>query len=476
MTPRITSTAHTECINANDDRCINIIQVDSSNHHDTLSPSSKSAFSTSSLGCRKPHLASLKQNGEMEMQTDSYQTLVENGFYSVEKTELRGKKDHVRKYWEDIATKMFIRPLLERLLQQKNVVRIVDLGAGSGEGFELLTHIPPSNPITSTYQSFVLNPEQIDFYLGIDLSGAMVAQGNRNYAHFDNVCFIQADLKEELPLAHYPPFDLYFSSYASFSHLRPQELGRLVNQVETHTQGRSFLVLDVLGKYSPEWPEYWEHSCQELLPYTMGYLLSSHEQKTEVAPWMNLSFWSPQELIDTVSLGVSSTTAKIRILAMLDRSLLVGRHMDTPFFSSPRQQLRFQVNRLFDLDYRGDIDSLICELSYLDPYKDRHAPIILRLQDYAHQWNSVIHVLDALMSGQRSKAKAMIKNGDEGIADDLQSILWIYDNATKYPVTDFWSSVMGPHIACLLRNFELRLPNALGCGHGLLYLVEITKS
>ena len=101
------------------------------------------------------------------MQTDSYKKLIENGFYSVERTGLRGKKDNVRKYWEDIATKMFIRPLLERLLQQKNVVRIVDLGAGSGEGFELLTHIPPSNPITSTYQSFLLNPGQIDLYLGV---------------------------------------------------------------------------------------------------------------------------------------------------------------------------------------------------------------------------------------------------------------------------------------------------------------------
>jgi len=54
-------------------------------------------------------------------------------------------------------------------------------------------------------------------------------------------------------------------------------------------------------------------------------------------------------------------------------------------------------------------------------------------------------------------------------------LAWLYRNADRFLVVDFWASVMGPQVACVLRNLEFSLPQGLGCGHGLFCVVEVEK-
>jgi hypothetical protein len=76
------------------------------------------------------------------LKTEFYEAAVRQGFYGIDGGGLVGKKDNVRKYWEDIFIKLSLREAMASLLAEKGALRIVDLGAGSGEGLELLTHIP----------------------------------------------------------------------------------------------------------------------------------------------------------------------------------------------------------------------------------------------------------------------------------------------------------------------------------------------
>jgi SAM-dependent methyltransferase len=118
--------------------------------------------------------------------TEFFEAAVKAGFYGIERGGLFGKKDNVRKYWEDAFIKAAIRPSIEGLLAEHRRLRIVDLGAGSGEGLELLAHIPPSEPI-KTRVPFVLDNPQIEVYHGVDISPAMVEQGRANYQNFPMV-------------------------------------------------------------------------------------------------------------------------------------------------------------------------------------------------------------------------------------------------------------------------------------------------
>ena len=59
-----------------------------------------------------------------------------------------GKYDNVRRFWEDQQLGLYLEPYLEGLVTQKQAgcekLRILDIGCGSGDGFDFVTHIDAS--------------------------------------------------------------------------------------------------------------------------------------------------------------------------------------------------------------------------------------------------------------------------------------------------------------------------------------------
>jgi len=407
--------------------------------------------------------------------TEFYESAVKHGFYGVDKSGLFGKKDNVRKYWEDVSVKMSIRPVIERILEHKNKIRILDLGCGSGEGVELLTHIPPSDPFETVHKEFVIVEDDIEIYKGIDLSPAMVEQGKHNYPHLAQVEFVQGDLSKGFPFSRDDPYDIYFSSYASQSHLTFDELGHLAREIFSHISDRGYLVFDLFGRNSPEWPRYWGRDCHKALPYTMAYLLPPKERNPERIEWFDVTYWTGSELAGLIESAAESAKRKARIVTLCDRSILVGRHMDTSIFKRQGHQSRMAVNRLFDRDYRGQISGLSIDISYMEEAKEANPEGWARIYDYYNQWQTVVNVLNALMRADNAEVKRIIESNPPGIADELKMLAWLYRNADRFPAVDFWASVMGPQVACVLRNLEHSLPQGLGCGHGLFCVVEVEK-
>jgi SAM-dependent methyltransferase len=407
--------------------------------------------------------------------TEFYESAVQHGFYGVDKSGLFGKKDNVRKYWEDVSIKMSIRPAIERILEHKNKIRIVDLGCGSGEGVELLTHIPPGDPVKTVNKEFVIVEDDIELYKGVDISPAMVEQGKHNYPHLAQVEFVQGDLSEGFPFMRDDPYDMYFSSYASQSHLTFEELGHLTKEVFSHISDKGYLVFDLFGRNSPEWPKYWGQDCHTTLPYTMAYLLPPQERNPEKIDWFDVTCWTGSELVSLIESAAKSAKRKARIVTMRDRSIFVGRHMDTGIFKTQSHQTRIAVNRLFDPDCRGQISGLSIDIDYLEEAKEASPDGWARIHDYYNQWQVVVNVLNALMCANNAEVKRIIESSPAGIADELKMLAWLYRNADRFLVVDFWASVMGPQVACVLRNLELSLPQGLGCGHGLFCVVEVEK-
>lgn len=404
--------------------------------------------------------------------TEFYETAVQLGFYGIERGGLFGKKDNVRKYWEDISIKLAIQPAIEKLLQKKDKIRIADLGCGSGEGYELLTHIPVKNPFVSAHKAFLLSGHQIDACVGLDISPSMIEQGRMNYQHLSNVKFLQADLSKGFPLLSEEPFDLYFSSYASLSHLSRDELRTLTEQILSHISKTGYLVYDLFGRFSPEWPKYWNKTNKEMLPYNMTYLLPQEELTSEKIQWFDVTFWAASELGELIR-KIAANKQKQVSMNIYDRSILLGRHMGTGLFSDAKLDFRYQVNRLFDRDYRGEVEKLKCDLSFLQGYRDIQPQAWQRICNYQSRWNSTIELMAALLESKNDVVKKLIESATPEISEEFRMLAWLHRNAARFPVVDFWASIMGPQVACVLRNFEFTLPPGLGCGHGLFAIIEI---
>ena len=409
--------------------------------------------------------------------TEFYETAVSMGYYGREDSGLTGKKDNVRKFWEDIYIKMLVRPFVENKPADTDKLRILDLGSGSGDGLELLTHIPVSNPEKSVHQDYVLKHSDIELYTGLDSSPAMVAQGRTNFRDSGNVKFEHGNLEDGIPntILKDKPFDLYFSAYSSLSHLNPDNLKSIFEQALKHAKNGSLLIFDAHGKFSPSWPKYWDEQ-NTFLPYSTAYLLPGDKRNEENIEWFNNCYWSVEELKEMMQKAAAGAGVDINIVYMLDRSIFIGRHIDTGLMSSKAMPIRYQVNRLLDHVYRGEVEHLRLDLTFLDKYKDINPAVWLRLNDYQKKWNKLIYLLEALMNSEDTKVKDFIENTNiELMSDDLKFVTWLFRNADRFPVADFWASIIGPQIAVILRNMEMSYSEGLGCGHGLMCAVEILK-
>lgn len=406
---------------------------------------------------------------------DHYAGLVRRGEYRPSDPGLHGRKDNVRRYWEDIATKLLVRDCVQSVLSRRGRLRVADLGCGSGEGLELLLKLPPQDATRATDREFVLAEEDIERYVGLDLSPSMVREGSEAWPSRPWACFEVADLSRPVEAIRREPFDLYFTSYGSMSHLAPDALESLVEQVAAGMDGHAYLVIDVLGRHSPEWPERWDDASPSMHPYTMGYLIPPPLQCESIADWFEACYWMPDEIRACVTRAAGRAGASATVVRSADRSVLVGRHMDTPFFRSPRQQLRHQVNRLFSRDYRGQSMYLRPDLSGLDPSLLALTPAGRRIAMLANHWNEVTSMLEALMRRDHRESARLVAECRPPLRQDLQAMEWLFTNATRFPVADFWASVMGPQVGCLLRNAELSAGPATGAGHGLIMLVELRR-
>ncbi|MFA6598937.1 MAG: class I SAM-dependent methyltransferase [Ignavibacteriaceae bacterium] len=405
--------------------------------------------------------------------TEFFETAVLQGFYGVDKGGLTGKKDNVRKYWEDISIKTAIRKSILDLRNHKEKLRIVDLGCGSGEGYELLTHIPPVNK-TTIQRDFLLTDSDIQVYLGVDISPSMIKQGKDNYKGKDNVQFLEGNLAADHSFLNKGPFDIYFSSYSSPSHFTDTEIRDLIESIFKSNTDSFMLALDLFGKFSPEWPQYWNQKNVDLLPYNMSWLYPTDTHEETKPENYSVRFWGAEEIRDLIA-EIALKNNRQATVKCIDRSILVGRHMETGFYNQHPQNLRFEVNKFFDRDYRGAVGHLQADISYLDFLKESHPLEYRRISYYDNLWNTTISFLDALMNKKKTPAAEILERAPDELKEELHMLQWLDGNSSRFPVVDFWASIMGPQVACVLRNLEFGLPEGLGCGHGLFCTIDVSK-
>lgn len=415
---------------------------------------------------------------ELNVGERTYAESVARGFYGKNVRGLFGKYDNVRAYWEDELTRVALRPLVrartEACQAEGRGVRILDLGCGTGQGYELLTRIDQSDLDLLEEHRYVLPPERIELYLGIDLNEAMVIQGQENYHGASNVRFGQGDLRQGLgAILSEKPFDIYFSSYGALSHLGRQALLRCLGGILRHAEPGALIVLDLVGRYSPEWPGYWsaQTEAEKVRPYSMSYLYPEAERHNGRIERFPMRFWSGDEIHALCADLQKEHSVPIRALELLDRSIFVGRHVDTGEYGTCLPPLRSLVNQLYEQHVRTKLERMrvsYCPVDGADELNQFFTKV-------AGCWNVLIDFTLERLRGTRVSLVEM--KGWRAYPAPLQMALVtldrIIDSVAWLDVGDVRANLIEPQLAYILCRMQHQLQEGRGCGHGLVAVLKI---
>jgi len=411
---------------------------------------------------------------EEELRT--YQEAVRDGHYEKDTGGLVGKYDNVRRYWEDQLTRLALREPLEALVQEKKRalerLRVLDLGCGSGEGYELLTGIRRRTSGVETTNSLLVTPDLVGFYLGMDISQAMVDQGRVTYQDNSKVTFERADLRESvLDVIGRNPFDLYFSSYGSLSHLNDGELENLLVEIAAHAGEHALLVGDWLGTFSYEWQEQWQAEPGDgMRDYSMAYLQPDCDAEDGETEHFSMRYWSRSEIADLLERVAERSERRVTLRKSFDRSILVGRHMDTGLYNAKAPALRAAVNSLHESNERTDLRELVFDYSPRAGFDDANR-FFERMQ---MAWNAVVgYCIDRLSADEMDPEHQDLEAFPEPVAEALQTVAKVVDNVRWMRMGDPRANIIEPQLAYALRGLEANLQQGEGYGHGLIGVVEI---
>ena len=413
---------------------------------------------------------------------NNYAKAVEVGAYDSKLAGLGSKCDSVRQYWEDRYTRYVLSPPMRRLLERKRAedhgLRIMDLGCGAGEGWNILTTLPRTSPTLDAQFSSLMNESDIEFYKGVDISPAMIGKAESIHAHHDQTQFAVADLDEGLPVeSGEAPYDLYFSSYGSLSHLSDDSLGQLVENICQHMGDRAIFVADLLGRYSYEWPCYWgeiEGNGSDMQTYSMSYLYPPEKRNTADVERFPIRYWGGEELDRFLRMSAEKMNAKVGEFHLCDRSILVGRHTDTAEFNPQASPLRSAINSLHAIDVRTDLTQLI-----FDYQPHPHHPHINRFfQNLQSAWNALVYGCMESLDMWRKPEKLLSEPPIEHppiVLDSIRILRRLINQAPNLHFDDPRANLIEPQLAYLLRNLEWNFQQGLGASHGLLAIYEFRR-
>ena len=418
----------------------------------------------------------------MDRTREVYEEAARSGKY-IKISGLIGKYDNVRRCWEDEITRIAMRPFLEELIEEKGGgmegLRILDLGCGSGDGFELLCGVNAGEPSLVDHEVNLIGPETLGAYHGVDISEPLLQQAIEVHGCNSKLSFQLGDFSRGLPVPpHEEPYDVYFASYGTLSHLKDEELLKLLIDMAGHAGDGSLLICDWLGRYSYEWQSLWqlEEEPDYSMDYVVSYIYPEEERAEKELDHLILRLVSPREISALVHKASEEAGRAIELKSMFDRSILVGRHMDTADYNRHCRPLRAAVNSLFETNMRTDLDALMTDYHPREGFEE----INHFLESFQTSWNALVrHTIELLhhyhsragvsgLSGVPSSCPEEVRGMMRYMEDVVRSCHWI-------KVGDTRANIIEPQLGYALRELEFKVQRGLGCGHGLVGIYRVIK-
>ncbi len=431
-------------------------------------------------------MTELNNSGEAQM--PAYSEAVKSGLYA-KRSGLLGKYDNVRKYWEDENTRIFLRPYLQQAIERAQSrmrrLRIVDLGCGSADGYELLSGIRFRDADLHQAQVELLSGDVLGLYKGVDLNQDLLEQARSLYGGDPKLVFQQADFTQGfLPADPDGPYDFFFSSFGTFSHHSDDETAiQLLCDIAEATEEHSFVVCDWLGRYSYEWWNLWTDCPRDLpnMDYVVSYIYdrAEREARRDSLQHLTLRLMSREEAEAIVGEAARRSRVSIEVRQFFDRSVFTGRHMDTGDYNPYAQPLRAAVNCLHESNLRTRLDDLI-----LDYVPKPGFPFLNAYYEHLQMaWNALVKYTIELLNLYDERKRqfrsqpppvpatypSILREMMQRMRSIVESVGWLNSGLPR-------ENIIEPQLGYALRYLTGALQQGRGCGHGLVGVLEIDKA
>ena len=403
---------------------------------------------------------------------DAYNEALKSGQYQ-KPAGLLGKYDNVRRFWEDEQLGLYLRPYLERLIDQKKErsekLRVLDLGCGSGDGFEFITSINDSRSLISAHKTKVIESDTIGAYQGIDINEGLLMQARAIYGNRQNIGFVHSDYND-FDLGAEEPYDLYLANYGTLSHNTDEQTIELLGNIAKHGKNGAVIVIDWLGRYSYEWQTLWTKDLadNQWMDYVISYIQSDSGEQQELTSFP-LRIMGRQEVQRIYQQARSKAGGSLTLRNIADRSSFVGRHIDTAQYNPHAQPLRRLVNSLFEPNVSTDLAKLL--VHYVP--KEGFSEVNAYYQRLTIWWNYLITYTKALMEqGAPPEGLLGIPTAAKRALSTMKKVV---RTAAGTRIGSPRASLVEPQLGYCLRELEMGLQKGLGCGHGLVAIFEVVK-
>ena len=415
----------------------------------------------------------------MTYQRSAYDEAVSSGQYE-KVIGLTGKYDNVRRLWEDEVMRLFLQPYLQRMVDRKKQMgeglRILDLGCGSGDGYELLMDVKRGDMGLSSHANIAIEPGLLEFYKGIDLNPGLIAQAEAIYGHHRNMAFVEANFNE-LDLEAEELYDLYLASYGAVSHNGHEQNARLLAKLAQNGRDGSLIIADWLGRYSYEWQTLWSNNLgeEQWMDYVISYIYPEDQRKHRELSSLTLALLSRQEVLNIIQAARRLSGVNIRLRRLFDRSVLVGRHIDTRDYNPHAQPLRQRVNSLFEHNMRTDLEGLLVNYVPKDGF-----PAVNEFYAMFHSsWNALVGYVIALLrhyDGAKASPRPEIeRHHPRPLRMAMARMRRLIAALHRSEMGDVRADIIEPGLGYALRELEMSLQKGMGCGHGLVAILEVEK-
>ena len=346
----------------------------------------------------------------------------------------------------------------------------MDLGCGSGDGYELLTATANRRLPPGRHDNRVLPDSSIEKYVGIDINNGLLEQGQAVFAKNNKVSFRRGNFDEGLPVEENElPFDIYLSTYGTYSHCQDSTAVKLLSGIARHANPGAVVVADWLAWHSFEWQDLWTPTLGA--DQTMAYLISYFTEPGDMAraqlePF-DLRLMNPETIQTIVAKSAKQSGKELKVMNIFDRSVFVGRHMETGDYNKSPQPIRATMNSLLEPNRRTDLAKALVNYHPRAGFNE--------VNDYfkylTGYWNSLVQYVTMLLDEEKTIAPPKGPLALQMACGNLRSLILALRDLE---LDDARANIIEPQLAYHLRGLEAQLQQGKGRAHGIVAIIEVS--